>query len=162
MSDQMVEPNPEEQEPDEFVLGKRDVSAILYAVEIEDRDKLIELMEPLHAADIADLIAFIQAFRAGAPAAFLGADLDAMAQIAKALGASNGDAAGAIFALNRELGIPESLAALGFDEAGIEKAADEVLEKEYPNPKPVEREGVVALLRDAVAGNPPGKYGEPE
>jgi len=62
MSDQMVEPNPEEQEPDEFVLGKRDVSAILYAVEIEDRDKLIELMEPLHAADIADLLEQISSF----------------------------------------------------------------------------------------------------
>jgi magnesium transporter len=58
----MVEPNPEEQEPDEFVLGKRDVSAILYAVEIEDRDKLIELMEPLHAADIADLLEQISSF----------------------------------------------------------------------------------------------------
>jgi len=64
MSDheQQVENHPEENEPEAYVLGKRDVSAILYAVEIDDRDKLIELMEPLHAADIADLLEQISSF----------------------------------------------------------------------------------------------------
>jgi magnesium transporter len=38
------------------------VSAILYAVDIDDREKLTELMEPLHAADIADLLEQINAF----------------------------------------------------------------------------------------------------
>jgi magnesium transporter len=46
----------------EYKLAKRDVASILYAVDIEDRDKLIELMEPLHAADIADLLEQINAF----------------------------------------------------------------------------------------------------
>ncbi len=41
---------------DVYALDRRTVAAILYAVEVEDRAKLIELMEPLHAADIADLL----------------------------------------------------------------------------------------------------------
>ncbi len=41
---------------DAYALDPRTVSAILYAVDVEDRAKLIELMEPLHAADIADLL----------------------------------------------------------------------------------------------------------
>ena len=39
-----------------YVLDKRRVSAILYAVDIGDREQLTALMEPLHAADIADLL----------------------------------------------------------------------------------------------------------
>ncbi|MGV6805629.1 MAG: magnesium transporter [Ruegeria sp.] len=41
---------------DAYALDRRTVASILYAVDVEDRDKLIELMEPLHAADIADLL----------------------------------------------------------------------------------------------------------
>jgi magnesium transporter len=62
MSDQNLETNPEEQEPEAYTLGKRDVAAILYAVEIDDREKLIELMEPLHPADIADLLEQISSY----------------------------------------------------------------------------------------------------
>ena len=62
MSDQVMETDPEGDEPEAYVLGKRDVAAILYAVEIEDREKLVELMDPLHAADIADLLEQISAF----------------------------------------------------------------------------------------------------
>ena len=40
----------------EFGVGPKTVASILYAVEIDDRDRLIELMEPLHPADIADLL----------------------------------------------------------------------------------------------------------
>ncbi|KIC43301.1 magnesium transporter [Ruegeria sp. ANG-R] len=43
-------------EEDAYALDRRTVAAILYAVDVEDRAKLIELMEPLHAADIADLL----------------------------------------------------------------------------------------------------------
>ncbi|MEP1768674.1 MAG: magnesium transporter [Sulfitobacter sp.] len=53
---------PEENNPEAYKLDKRNVAAILYAVDIEDRDKLVELMEPLHAADIADLLEQINAF----------------------------------------------------------------------------------------------------
>ncbi len=55
-------PDAEETEQEAYTLGKRDVAAILYAVEIDDREKLTELMEPLHAADIADLLEQISAF----------------------------------------------------------------------------------------------------
>ena len=44
-----------------YVLERKDVTAILYAVDIEDRDQLTALMEPLHAADIADLLEQINA-----------------------------------------------------------------------------------------------------
>ncbi|MGR3564680.1 MAG: magnesium transporter [Heliomarina sp.] len=43
-------------------LNRKTVAAILYAVDIDDREKLIELMEPLHAADIADLLEQINAY----------------------------------------------------------------------------------------------------
>ena len=52
-------PNPEDTGSH---LAYKNVSAILYAVDIEDRAQLIELMEPLHAADIADLLEQIYAF----------------------------------------------------------------------------------------------------
>ena len=47
----------ETQGADVYRLDPKGISAILYAVDIEDRAKLTELMEPLHAADIADLLA---------------------------------------------------------------------------------------------------------
>ena len=62
MADQKLDVTPEGDEPEVYVLDKRDVAAILYAVEIDERDKLIELMEPLHAADIADLLEQISSF----------------------------------------------------------------------------------------------------
>ncbi|MEP3441293.1 MAG: magnesium transporter [Sulfitobacter sp.] len=52
----------DESDTEAYALVKRDVAAILYTVDIEDRDKLIELMEPLHPADIADLLEQINAF----------------------------------------------------------------------------------------------------
>jgi magnesium transporter len=45
-----------------YLLSRKNISAILYAVDIEDKDKLSELMDPLHAADIADLLEQINAF----------------------------------------------------------------------------------------------------
>ncbi|WP_020040469.1 magnesium transporter [Salipiger mucosus] len=49
-------------EDDAYALDRKAVASILYAVDTGDRDKLIELMEPLHAADIADLLEQINAF----------------------------------------------------------------------------------------------------
>ena len=45
-----------------YLLSRKNISAILYAVDIEDKVKLSELMDPLHAADIADLLEQISAF----------------------------------------------------------------------------------------------------
>ncbi len=47
---------------DTYVLDRKQVATILYTLDIEDREKLIELMEPLHAADIADLLEQINAY----------------------------------------------------------------------------------------------------
>ncbi|SHG44012.1 magnesium transporter [Cognatishimia maritima] len=53
------------EEEDDYSLDRRAVAAVLYAVEVEDRDKLIELMEPMHAADIADLLEQINPYDRG-------------------------------------------------------------------------------------------------
>ena len=45
-----------------YVLDRRAVSAILDAVEVQDREQLITLIEPLHAADVADLLEQITAY----------------------------------------------------------------------------------------------------
>ncbi|WP_372574258.1 magnesium transporter [Ruegeria jejuensis] len=57
-----ISPDSDWQRDDEsYELDRKLVSAILYAVDVQDRDKLIELMEPLHPADIADLLEQINA-----------------------------------------------------------------------------------------------------
>ena len=45
-----------ESEDEVYELSRRDVGAVLEAVEAGARDELISLMEPMHAADIADLL----------------------------------------------------------------------------------------------------------
>ncbi|MCL6283198.1 magnesium transporter [Ruegeria sp. 2012CJ41-6] len=50
-----------QRDDDSYELDRKLVSAILYAVDVQDRDKLIALMEPLHPADIADLLEQINA-----------------------------------------------------------------------------------------------------
>lgn len=45
-----------------YALDRKAVARILYAVDVDDRDHLIALMEPLHAADIADLLEQINAY----------------------------------------------------------------------------------------------------
>ena len=45
-----------ETEDEAYSLNPRTVAAALYAVEVGDRQQLIDLMEPLHAADIADIL----------------------------------------------------------------------------------------------------------
>ncbi len=61
MSDQSAELEPDG-EDDAYVLGPKAVASILYAVDIDDAAKLTDLMEPLHPADIADLLEQINAF----------------------------------------------------------------------------------------------------
>ncbi|KAE9627637.1 magnesium transporter [Parasedimentitalea maritima] len=46
---------------DAYELDRKAVAAILYAVDVQDKDQLTQLMEPLHAADIADLLEQINA-----------------------------------------------------------------------------------------------------
>ncbi|UWR12510.1 magnesium transporter [Sulfitobacter mediterraneus] len=52
----------EDAERQAYKLEPKTVASVLYAVDIDDREKLTELMDPLHAADIADLLEQINAF----------------------------------------------------------------------------------------------------
>jgi len=83
--------------------------------------------------------------RAGAPAA--------MARIARALDAE--DAAAGLFDLAAALGAKLRLADLGLRETDLERAADLASESPYPNPTPLTREGIRALLDDAFHGRRP-------
>ncbi|TAK80796.1 MAG: maleylacetate reductase [Betaproteobacteria bacterium] len=80
---------------------------------------------------------------------------EAMARIRKAIGL--GDAATSIYDLETKLGIPMRLADIGMKEQDIERAAQIANAAPYPNPRKVEYEPVLALLRDAYAGRRPVK-----
>jgi len=63
MSDQIeMDPQEEDGEEDAYSLDRKAVAAIMYAVEKSDRALLLKQMEPLHAADIADLLEQINAY----------------------------------------------------------------------------------------------------
>ena len=83
--------------------------------------------------------------RAGAPAA--------MARIARALDAE--DAATGLFDLAAALGARQSLAEIGLRERDLDRAADLAAEDPYPNPTPITRAGLRALLDDAFHGRRP-------
>jgi len=76
-----------------------------------------------------------------------------IARIARALGAS--DAPAALFDLARSLGAEMRLAAFGLGAADLDRAAELAAQSPYPNPAPVTREGVRALLQDAYDGRRP-------
>ena len=77
----------------------------------------------------------------------------AMAALSRALGAD--DPAITLWELAGELGAPRSLASLGMAEADIARIAEQVVGSPYANPVPVDRHGLVRLLRAAWAGEPP-------
>jgi magnesium transporter len=58
------DPRPAERDPDEsgFVLDRQTVAHILHIVDLHDRDGLVAEFEPLHPADIADLLEQLSAF----------------------------------------------------------------------------------------------------
>ena len=61
----------------------------------------------------------------------------------------------ALHAFARGLGAPLALRDLGLREADLDRAADLATRTPYPNPQPVTREDVRALLQAAWAGDPP-------
>ncbi|SIS72098.1 magnesium transporter [Roseivivax lentus] len=56
-----IAPEPETEDDDAYALSPRTIAAILEAVEAGARETLVALMEPLHAADIADMLEQIDA-----------------------------------------------------------------------------------------------------
>jgi maleylacetate reductase len=79
---------------------------------------------------------------------------EAMARIARALGTAS--AARGVFELARRHGAPTSLAAIGMPADGLDRAADLAAATPYPNPRPLERDALRALLQRAFDGTPPG------
>ena len=73
-----------------------------------------------------------------------------MSRIAAALGVA--DAARGLFALARDNGAPTSLAAIGMKQSSLDRAADIAVANPYWNPRPIERDGIRALLDDAWFG----------
>jgi alcohol dehydrogenase class IV len=78
----------------------------------------------------------------------------AMATAAAALGVD--DAPSGLRSLVAALGGPTRLDALGLDLADVSRAAELATARPYPNPRPVDRDGLVALLTDATTGAPVG------
>ena len=78
---------------------------------------------------------------------------EAMSRMRRALGSS--DAAAGLYALQRELGIPDGLADIGMKETDLAPAARIAVQAPYPNPRKVEYEPVLALLRAAFEGRAP-------
>lgn len=80
---------------------------------------------------------------------------EAMVRIARALGDETRDAPGAIYDLNRRLGAPTALKDIGMPEEGIDQLVDLILADPYPNPRPMEREALRAMVDDAWHGRRP-------
>jgi alcohol dehydrogenase class IV len=99
-----------------------------------------------HSETHAVLLPHVVAFNA--PAA-----PDAIQRVARALGAA--DPAAALFDLLTSSGVPSSLRTLGLQEEHLARAADVALAQPYWNPRPLERDGILALLNDAWQGRRP-------
>ncbi|MBL8345444.1 MAG: maleylacetate reductase [Rubrivivax sp.] len=92
---------------------------------------------------------------------------EAMERVARALaaaGALSPDSAGAVAAaevpralqaLAARHGAPTSLRRLGMPESGVDRAADLAVTNQYPNPRPLERAALRALIQRAFDGAPP-------
>jgi alcohol dehydrogenase class IV len=81
---------------------------------------------------------------------------EAMARIRKALGGVSEASAG-LYDLEKRLGIPLRLADIGLQEADLARAAKIAADAPYPNPRKVEYEPVLKLLRDAYEGRRPAR-----
>jgi maleylacetate reductase len=81
---------------------------------------------------------------------------DAMARVARALGAARPDDAPLVlFELARRHGAPTALSAIGMSASALDRAADLAAATPYPNPRPLERTVLRALLQRAFDGAPP-------
>lgn len=78
---------------------------------------------------------------------------EAMARVARALDASS--APQGLYDLAASLGAPLSLASLGMKAANLDRAADLAVQNPYYNPRPITRDGIRALLENALEGRRP-------
>jgi maleylacetate reductase len=78
---------------------------------------------------------------------------EAMRRIARAL--EGRSAAQAVYDLARDNGAPVALRDLGLKPQDVDRACDIAMQNQYPNPRPLEREGIRRLLQDAFEGNRP-------
>ena len=74
----------------------------------------------------------------------------AMERLRRAVGTK--EPAATLRALQRECGVPLSLAAIGMPGDGIDKAVDAIFEKPYANPRTPDRDSIRQLVRDAYSG----------
>jgi alcohol dehydrogenase class IV len=84
---------------------------------------------------------------------------DAMARISRALGgngAANGDPAGGLHDLAREIGAPLSLKDIGMKADALDDAARLATQNPYYNPRPIEYAAIRQLLQNAWEGRRPG------
>jgi alcohol dehydrogenase class IV len=80
----------------------------------------------------------------------------ALERVARALGGTQANEAGPrLYALNQSLGIVLSLKEIGMPESGLDETADLACTNAYPNPRPLEREAIRALLQRAWEGAAP-------
>jgi alcohol dehydrogenase class IV len=79
----------------------------------------------------------------------------AMAAIGRALGVNAKEVAAAVQALAARHGAPTALRHLGMPEDGLDRAADLAVTNQYPNPRPLQRAALRALLQRAFEGDPP-------
>jgi len=77
----------------------------------------------------------------------------AMERIAAALGAPA--AAAGVFDLASTLGAPTALRDIGMRQEDLDRACDIAMQTPYPNPRPLEREALRALLQNAYDGRRP-------
>lgn len=77
----------------------------------------------------------------------------AMQALARALGSSDGITG--LLDLSRALGAPRSLQEIGMPADGLDRAADLAVAAPYPNPRPLERTALRALLQRAFDGAEP-------
>jgi maleylacetate reductase len=97
-----------------------------------------------HAETHTAVLPHAAAYNAAAPG---------MERVARALGVER--AAPGLWDLARGLGATMALRDLGLPEAALDRAADLAVQNPYPNPAPITRERIRALLQDAWAGTRP-------
>lgn len=99
-----------------------------------------------HAKTHAVVLPYVAAFNAGA------APL-AMSRISRAMNASS--AVEGLFALSSRLPLPRSLRELGLGESDVPRAAKEIADGNYPNPRPATVSDVANILTSAIRGDSP-------